>query len=90
MPCNYSKIDASGVAQNEDTLEQQQNHAERGRLTMWAKTMDSLRRLRWAVAFVLLFAILVCEISILREQRTSLPIGGEVNGLVPHCEFLAS
>jgi hypothetical protein len=87
MPFHYAKIDAVGVAQNEDTLEQQESHAERGRSTMWTKAMDKVKTFRWAAVLILLFATLACEISILRKQRTALAIGGEVNGLVPPCKF---
>ncbi|EAT76501.2 hypothetical protein SNOG_16129 [Parastagonospora nodorum SN15] len=40
--------------------------------------------LRWPAALFILIVILTCELSILRRQPPSLPIGGEINGLVPH------
>ena len=44
--------------------------------------------LRWPTAFFLLSIILIFQMSILHKQPVSLPIGGELNGLVPHCKLL--
>jgi hypothetical protein len=88
MLFNYAKIDSLSGEHIRDSFEQSQTHAERGRSTMWTKICDKLQVLRWPTTFFLLFIIVVCEISILRKQTTSLPIGAEVNGLVPHCMLL--
>jgi hypothetical protein len=81
MPFGYAKVENS-----DDSLGGQSSHAERGRRTWWTTTLDRFAVLRWPVTLFLLLAVLVCEISILRKQPPSLPIGGEVNGIVPHCK----
>jgi hypothetical protein len=90
MPFNYAKINRESTEHSEESLMQAQIHIERGRSTMWTKTLDKVTVLRWPMAFLLLSAILVCEMSILHKQPTTQPIGGELNGLVPHCKLMAS
>jgi hypothetical protein len=86
---SYAKIESLSGKFSQDTLEESQTHAERGRSTMWTRVLDTLQVLRWPTTFVLLFIVIVCEIFILHKQLISLPIGAELNGLVPHCKFLA-
>ncbi|KAF1918579.1 hypothetical protein BDU57DRAFT_203922 [Ampelomyces quisqualis] len=84
MPFNYAKVDFEGAEHRQSSIEPVHTHAERGRSTMWSKIFDSLRLMRWLAAFFLLSALLICQISILRRQPISYPIGSEMNGLVPH------
>jgi hypothetical protein len=89
MLFNYTKIESLSGKYSQDSLEQSQTHAERGRSTIWTKLCDNLQVLRWPTTFFLLSVITVCEICTLRKQTISLPIGAELNGLVPHCTLSA-
>ncbi|KAH7091928.1 hypothetical protein FB567DRAFT_226804 [Paraphoma chrysanthemicola] len=82
MPWHYAKIDSGNVGHSDGMLEQQQKHTERGR-SKWLATLDRFGIVRWPLVLLFLFAILMCEISILQRQPKSLQIGGEINGLVP-------
>jgi hypothetical protein len=83
MPFNYSKIESRKAKINQDDLE---GLPEQVRSTMWSKAYDKLQYLRWPTAFLLLLSILVCQILIFRSQSASMPIGGELNGLLPQCK----
>jgi hypothetical protein len=88
MPFNYAKIEGRSAGHSQDDLEQTQIHAEYGRSTMWSKIHNLLTFLRWPTTFFLLFVILICQLSIWHMQPVSSQIGGELNGLVPHCKLL--
>jgi hypothetical protein len=85
MPFNYSKIGARKAKSNQDDPGESQEH---GRSKMWSKAYDKLQHLRWPFAFLLLLSILICQILIFRMQPVLIPIGGELNGLVPHCKLV--
>jgi hypothetical protein len=87
MPVTYAKISSESAEHSEDSLFQAQTHTERELPTTGMEIFDKITVLRWPATFFLLFAILVCGISILHKQPTSQSIGGEVNGLVPHCKL---
>jgi hypothetical protein len=85
MPFEYSKIEGRNAKINQADLE---GLPEQGRSTMWSKAYDMLQYLRWPSAFFVLLSILVCQILIFRSQPASMPIGGELNGLIPHCKLV--
>lgn len=85
MPFNYAKV--SSDSSQEASLEKQDTHPGPGRSATWAKAVDGFRFLRWPAAFVLLVAILVCELSILHKQPSSFQLGTELNNLVPVCKY---
>jgi hypothetical protein len=88
MPFNYAKIEGRSAEHSQEDLDQTQIHTERGRSTMWSKIYNLLTFLRWPTTFFLLFVILICQLSIWHMQPVSSQIGGELNGLVPHCKLL--
>jgi hypothetical protein len=81
MPFNYGKVGSES-----STDDEQQMHPGPGRVTFWTRICDTTRWLRWPFAFFFLIIILIAEISILNRQPVSLPIGAEINGIVPHCK----
>ncbi|KAF2030395.1 hypothetical protein EK21DRAFT_65519 [Setomelanomma holmii] len=83
MPFNYAKLDNDSLGNSDDTLEQQQSYIEHGRSERGAASFDRFSNSCWPLAFLLLSAILVSEISILYKQPSPLKIGGEINNLVP-------
>jgi hypothetical protein len=85
MSFNYSKIGTRNATLNQDDFDKSQEH---GQSMMWIKAYDKLQYLRWPSAFFLLLSILVCQILIFRSQPASMPIGGELKNLVPHCKLL--
>jgi hypothetical protein len=88
MPFNYAKIEGRSAEHSQEDLGQTQIHTERGRSTIWSKIYNLLTFLRWPTTFFLLFVILICQLSIWHMQPVSSQIGGELNGLVPHCKLL--
>ncbi|KAH8724167.1 hypothetical protein GQ44DRAFT_740603 [Phaeosphaeriaceae sp. PMI808] len=72
MPFNYKRVESQIVEHVDQVFEHEETHDER-----------YLRSLRWPTAFFLLFAVLACELSTLNKQPISLPIGAELNKLVP-------
>jgi hypothetical protein len=80
---NYAKV--SHESSQDDSLEQQGTHPGLGRGARWYRSIEGFQFLRWPLAFFLLSMILICEISILHKQPTSLQLGGEINELVPSC-----
>jgi hypothetical protein len=86
MTFGYAKVDDDSRDHDEHNLDEHQARLIRGRSTIWTKTLAKFKMLRWPVTVFMLVTILTCELSILRKQPPSLPIGGEINGLVPHCK----
>lgn len=85
MPFNYSKVGNDSTDGSEDTLEEQHKHVIRTRRSKFARVCGCFAVLRWPVVLLLLSTILICELSILYKQTAAMPIGGEINKLVPYC-----
>lgn len=85
-PFTYTKV--SSNSSQVDPFEQQAPNHKADKLSGWRKAADSVQFLRWPVTFFLLIAVLVCELSILHEQASSLKLGGEINNLIPECKSI--
>lgn len=85
MPFPYSNIRTESAEQDHDDTETAPIGDEPRRSTFWTRLFNKIRALKWPMTFLLLFSILLCELSVLRRQPPILPIGAEINGLVPHC-----
>ncbi|KAH7402952.1 hypothetical protein BKA66DRAFT_578427 [Pyrenochaeta sp. MPI-SDFR-AT-0127] len=81
-PYNYSKV--GGESCTEELSEYKQKNSEPDRFASWSKAGEKFQFLRWPVTMCLLFSILVCELSILHKQPSSLQLGGELNALIPN------
>ena len=82
MPFRYGKVGSESSSSTDDD----QTLPRSGRSTLWTRTGDALRKLRWPATHLLLFVILATQIQILHRQPDSTPVGSEINGLIPVCE----
>ncbi|KAF1847750.1 uncharacterized protein K460DRAFT_275988 [Cucurbitaria berberidis CBS 394.84] len=80
-PFNYAKVNSEN--DHDESLEQQQTYRGLDRLAIWLKTVEKFQFLRWPLTLFLLLVILICELSILHKQPSSLQLGEELNRLVP-------
>ncbi|KAF3010009.1 hypothetical protein E8E13_011405 [Curvularia kusanoi] len=74
MPFKYGQI----RSENDD-----EQHPGPGRITFWSRVCDVTRKLQWPSIFLLLLVILSAQIQILHRQPASMPIGSDINSLVP-------
>ncbi|KAH7380539.1 hypothetical protein DE146DRAFT_730086 [Phaeosphaeria sp. MPI-PUGE-AT-0046c] len=83
MPFPYSKVRNEHIEHDNDDTESPYFHDEPRRSKFWTRLLGSVGALKWPVTFLLLFAILLCELSVMRRHPSLLAIGAELNGLVP-------
>jgi hypothetical protein len=80
MPFRYGK-----VSNESSTDDESQTHPGPGRVTFWSRICDTTRKLRWPCTFFLLLVSLAVQVQILHRQPIAMPVGSEMNGIVPHC-----
>lgn len=80
IPFKYGKVSNKSSIDNEA-----QTHPGPCRVTLWSRMCDIMLKLRWASTFFLLLVILAAQVQILHRQPTTMPVGGEINGIVPSC-----
>lgn len=73
------------VSNESSTDDESQANPGPGRITFWTRVCDIALKLRWPSTFALLLVILAAQVQMLHRQPISIPIGGEINGLVPIC-----
>jgi hypothetical protein len=84
MSFHYGKV--SGES-SDDTLEGQQIRRDPSHPSIWNEFCTVGRWICWPVTFLLLLAILGCEISLMYSRPSSQEIGGEINQIVPGCKY---
>ncbi|KAJ4370254.1 hypothetical protein N0V86_008991 [Didymella sp. IMI 355093] len=72
------------VSNESSTDDESQTHPGPGRVTFWSRICDTTLKLRWPCTFFLLLVILAVQVQILHRQPIAMPVGGEMNGIVPH------
>lgn len=77
----------SDTSFEENGFEFQRERPASDRLGSWMKVVKKISFLRWPVAFFLLIVILICQLKLLHNPIDTLKVGGEINKLVPNCEF---
>lgn len=80
LPFRYGKVSNESSADDES-----QTHPGPGRVTFWSRMCGVALKLRWPSTFFLLLVILAAQVQILHRQPTTMPVGGEINGIVPNC-----
>lgn len=83
-PARYAKLDDASF--DDESLEQQHQRPKSVYATACSRVLGKIAFLRWPTVFILLFGILICELSVLHRQPPSLQLGGEINDLVPNCQ----
>ncbi|OAL49065.1 hypothetical protein IQ07DRAFT_512276 [Pyrenochaeta sp. DS3sAY3a] len=81
-PARYAKLDDASF--DDESLEQQHQRPKPGCATACTRILSKIDFLRWPAVFMLLFGILICELSVLHRQPPSLQLSGEINDLVPN------
>lgn len=80
MPFKYGKVS------NESSIDDEsQTHPGSGRVTFWSRVCNFALKLRWPSTLFLLLVILAAQVQVLHRQPAVMPVGGEINGIVPHC-----
>ncbi|KAL1655456.1 hypothetical protein SLS61_001920 [Didymella pomorum] len=79
MPFKYGK-----VSDESSTDDESQTYPGPGRVTSWIRLCNFAFKLRWPSTLFLLFVILAAQVQILHRQPAAMPVGGEINGIVPH------
>jgi hypothetical protein len=79
-PFKYGK-----VSDESSTDDESQTYPGPGRVTSWIRLCNFAFKLRWPSTLFLLFVILAAQVQILHRQPAAMPVGGEINGIVPHC-----
>lgn len=85
MPFPYSKVVPESAEHDDSDTESAPFEENFRSSTFWTRLLSKIKALKWTVVFLLLCANLLCELSVLRRQPSILPIGAELNGLVPRC-----
>ena len=80
MSFRYGKVNNESSTDDES-----QTHSGPSGTSLWTRVCDVTLKLRWPSTFFLLLVILAAQVQILHRQPAFLPVGGEINGLVPTC-----
>ncbi|KAF1924090.1 uncharacterized protein M421DRAFT_95647 [Didymella exigua CBS 183.55] len=79
MAFRYGKVGNESSTDDESQIRPGPSH-----VTFWSRVYCIALKLRWPSTSLLLLVILAAQVQILHRQPTSLPVGGEINGLVPN------